>query len=41
MVPTTANQSEEKKLIEKVKARNHVRELRLKRKKDAKLKMKA
>ena len=33
MALTTANQSEEKKLIEKEKARNHVRELRLKRKK--------
>ena len=29
--PTTANQSEEKKLIEKEKARNHMRELRLKK----------
>ena len=33
MPPRTANQSEEKKLIEKEKAKNHVRELTLKRKK--------
>ena len=33
MAPTITNQPEDKKLIEKEKARNHVRELMLKRKK--------
>ena len=40
LAPTTANQTEEKKLTEKEKARNHMRELGLKRKNDAKLKRK-
>ena len=38
MASKTSNQSEKKKLIEKEKARNHMRELRLKRKNDLKLK---
>ena len=40
MATTTAYQSGEKKLIEKEKARSHMRELRLKRKKYSKLKKK-
>ena len=40
MAPTTANQSDEKKLMEKEKARNHMRELRLKRKKRFKIEKK-